>query len=173
MVIGRVSSFKGEDGRIFFNINPEMIYESDDESLSFWNARTAYLTRRRLMAIRETQKKEDYNEADLESLGYTKDESSGAVKARKSYLNYDYSKFQEILDSLVSTQEINENVSSAKKEILSYLTINKIQGGVKYEDIVAEMATKNISQSETDEALNILGAEGEVYEPSLKRYSVM
>ncbi|EQD79024.1 Nucleic acid binding, OB-fold, tRNA/helicase-type domain protein, partial [mine drainage metagenome] len=73
-VMGRVSHYKGEDGKIFFNVTPELIFESDDNSMNFWIMRTAYLSKRRLIAIRETQKKPDVTKANLEASGFTSDE---------------------------------------------------------------------------------------------------
>ncbi len=169
-VMGRVSHYKGEDGKIFFNINPELIYESDDSSINFWNMRTAYLCRRRIIGIKEAQRNPDITQNLLTASGLNPDEAEGILKAVKQYTNYDYSKFEEILLSLLANQEISQNISKAKDGIKAFLISQTEPLGIKYEDIIAELAKAGISQNEVDEALNLLGSEGEIFEVSLKRY---
>ena len=169
-VMGRVSHYTGEDGKILFNINPELIYETDLESMNFWNARTAYLCRRRIMRIKEALKKPDTSPGVLTASGATEDEAEGIMKSIKAYPNYDYTKFEEVLSSLLFNQQISQNINIAKAGILELLSSHVDMQGIKYEDIVNELSKKGISQNEIDEALNVLGHEGDIFEVSLKRY---
>ena len=169
-VMGRVSHYTGEDGKILFNINPELIHETDIESMNFWNMRTAYLCRRRIIGSKEALKKADISQSVLTASGLTEDEAEGILKSIKAYPNYDYTKFEEVLTSLLFNQQISQNINIAKDGIIEFLSSVVDPQGIKYEEIVSELLKKGVSQNEVDEALNVLGREGDVFEVSLKRY---
>ena len=122
------------------------------------------------MRIKEALKKPDISTGVLTASGSTEDEAEGILKSIKAYPNYDYTKFEEVLTSLLFNQQISQNINIAKDGILEFLASHVDPQGIKYEEIVNELLKKGISQNEVDEALNVLGIEGDVFEVSLKRY---
>lgn len=174
-IMGRINPFRTDEGVYYFNINPEFVSLSDSTAAEFWNLRTAYVARRKLYAIREAAKIESADEENLTKLGYTREEAQDAIRAREKYKDYDYQRFQEVvqgvMDALVKP---SDQSTETKKFVLDYVRDNDTDGkGCRYEDVVIAASNQGMEQTDVDEILNALGSDGEIYEVSLKRYKAL
>ncbi len=173
-VMGRINPFRTDEGVFYFNINPEMVVRSDSISTDFWNMRTAYVTMRKLYAIREAQKGNITEKDSLTKLGYSQEEAEDAVRARELYADYEYPRFQELAQGVIDSLMKPSQSAESKTFILQYVRDNDTDGkGCRYEDIVIAASNNGMEQTEVDEILNALGSEGEIYEVSLKRYKAL
>lgn len=173
-IMGRINPFRTDEGVYYFNINPELVQECESTSVDFWNLRTAYVAKRKLYAIREAQKGSITDAENITKLGYSRDEADCAIRATSSYSDFEYQRFQEVvqgvMDSLVKPSQSTES----KTFILGYVRDNDTDGkGCRYDDVVIAASNKGLEQTEVDEVLNSLGSEGEIYEVSLKRYKAL
>ncbi len=173
-IMGRINPFKTDDGVFYFNINPELVVRSDSISSDFWNMRTAYVTMRKLFAIREALKGSTTDKESLIKLGYSQEEAEDALRAKELYSEYDYTRFQELAQGVIDSLMRPSQSAESKTFVLEYVRNNDTDGkGCKYEDIVIAGSNKGMEQTEVDEILNALGSEGEIYEVSLKRYKAL
>ena len=172
-IMGRINPFKTAEGAMYFNINPEFTGKTNPETVEFWNLKTKYIARRKLYAISEAMKNPESDEKSLVQLGYTKEESECAIRARDKYHDYDFKNFEElILSSSAKRPESNE--IQYKQVVLDYIKNNDTDGkGCRYEDLVIASSNLGIDQSKVDEFLNTLGSEGDIYEVTLKRYKAI
>ncbi len=196
MIMGKVSSFKTEDGIFYFSINPELIKKISDTERYFWGVRTSYVTRRKLLGITEALKDENVTADTLIGLGYFPEEADDAIRARDSYHDYDFTSYMNALSSInfespapVSNPSENlaepeqstlEDEKPSGKEtvnveafLLDYIKNNDSGPGCKYDDIVISCSNAGIPREKVDEILNSLGSMGEIYEVSLKRYKAL
>jgi RPA family protein len=174
-VMGRVNTFKTDDGVIYININPEKIMHVDSVMLKYWTSRCQRIAVRKILAISEMSKLDSPDKGKLVAMGYSDEEADCAIRHLEHYKSYDILGFREVITSAsrIPAGEA-EDASSAKDEVFQFIkTHADPQKGCKYEDIVAHMKEKNIDQAETDEFLNMLGSEGEIYEVALKRYKAV
>ncbi len=196
MVMGKVSSFKTDDGIFYFSINPELIKKISDTERYFWGVRTTYVTRRKLLGITEAMKDESATADTLIGLGYSREEADDAIRARENYHDYDFTSYMNALSSInfespapaglppeegsepgQSNLE-DEKISDAKTInvegfLLDYIKNNDSGPGCKYDDIVISCSNAGIPRERVDEVLNSLGSMGEIYEVSLKRYKAL
>ncbi len=174
LIMGRVNTFKTDDGVLYVNINPEMILTIDGVALNYWFSRTRRIATRKIIAIKELLKLEKPEKSSLISMGYTDEESDCAMRYLEHYRTYDVQSMLESVSSSSKVAETNREEASMKDEILDFIRKNADpQKGCRYEDIVAHMKEKNSEQDKTDEILNLLGSEGEIYEIALKRYKAI
>lgn len=173
-IMGRINPFRTDDGVFYFNINPELVVKSDSISSDFWNMRTAYVSIRKLFAIREALKSDNSEMENLTKLGYTEQEAEDALRAKEFYKDYDFQRFQELAQGVIDSLMKPSQSAESKTLILEYVRDNDTDGkGCRYEDIVIAGSNKGMEQTEVDEILNALGSEGEIYEVSLKRYKAL
>jgi RPA family protein len=196
VVMGKVSSFKTDDGIFYFSINPELIKTISDTERYFWGIRTSYVTRRKLLGITEALKDENATLDILIGLGYSRDEAEDAIRARENYHDYDFTSYMNALSSINFESPIPADVPPAysgetgqstledKKSsggeavnveafLLDYIKNNDSGPGCKYDDIVISCSNAGIPRERVDEILNSLGSMGEIYEVSLKRYKAL
>ncbi len=173
-IMGRVNTFKTDDGVIYININPEKIMLVDEVMLKYWNSRCQRIAMRKIFAIGEMAKLDSPDKAKLVAMGYSEEEAECAMRHIEHYKSYDLQGFREAILSASKIPVPEAEDSSLKDEVFQFIkTHADPQKGCKYEDIVAHMKTKNADQAETDELLNLLGSEGEIYEVALKRYKAV
>lgn len=173
-IMGRINPFVTNEGVYYYNINPEIVVKSDETARSFWSIRAAHIAKRKLYAIREALKSESQDMENLLKLGYTEEEAECAIRAKGHYKDYDYQKFEEVISGISGSAQVKQEVVASKDLILGYIKNNDTDGkGCRYEDIIIAASNQGIDQSNVDEALNVLGSEGEIYEVSLKRYKVI
>jgi RPA family protein len=174
LLVGRVNTFKTEDQRIFYNVNPELALKTDDRSMEYWNSRSVYIAQRKVLAIKEALKLEVADISNLTKLGYSDEESESALRAVKFYHDYNYQQFIENLRSSLTTSSRDQEVEEKKTLILDFIKNNDSDGkGCLYENILNSMKDKGIDQPTLDEALNLLGSSGEIYEASVKRFKAL
>ena len=196
VVMGKVSSFKTDEGIFYFSINPELIKKVSDIERYFWGIRASYVSRRKLLAITEALKDENVMADTLLGLGYSQEEADDAIRARDNYHDYDFTSYMNDLSSInfespvpvsISPRE-NGEVGQATLEdekstgseainveafLLDYIKSNDSGPGCKYDDIVISCSNAGIPREKVDEILNSLGSMGEIYEVSLKRYKAL
>ncbi len=173
MVMGRLTSFQNE-GKIYFNINPEIAVKIEETALKYWNLRASHIARRKVYAIRAALKSESPTSEELIKMGYTEEESECAVRAAKNYPDYNTSDIEAVASGSQSASAAPEGDSAHRELILDYVRNNDEDGrGCRYEDILAAATNAQISQGEVDELLNTLGSDGEIFEVSLKRYKAI
>lgn len=173
-VLGRVSPFKTEEGTMYHNINPESIFTVNEGTVSYWNWRTLLASRRKFYAIREARKIENADIQNILDLGYYQEEAECAINSVKHYPDYNLQDFMESLSAISSTAAVSDKSSELKEFILDVIKkSDEDEKGCKYETIIEAGKEKEIEQHEIDEALNLLGSDGEIYEVSLKRYRVI
>ena len=196
VVMGKVSSFKTDEGIFYFSINPELIKKVSDIERYFWGIRASYVSRRKLLAITEALKDENVTADTLLGLGYSKEEADDAIRARDNYHDYDFTSYMNDISSInfespvpVSTpprengeagQATLEDEKPSGSEainveafLLDYIKSNDSGPGCKYDDIVISCSNAGIPREKVDEILNSLGSMGEIYEVSLKRYKAL
>ena len=197
VVMGKVSSFKTDDGIFYFSINPELIKKISDTERYFWGVRASYVTRRKLLGITEALKDENATADTLVGLGYSRDEADDAIRARENYHDYDFTSYMNALSSInfespapVENQSgysgeagkatLEDEKPSTSGEtvnveafLLDYIKNNDSGPGCKYDDIVISCSNAGIPRERVDEILNALGSMGEIYEVSLKRYKAL
>lgn len=173
-IMGRVNTFKTEDGVIYININPEKIMHADAVMMKYWTDRCQRIAMRKILAIGEMSKLDSPDKAKIVAMGYSEEEAECAMRHLEHYKSYNLQGMQEAITSASSVSEAQGADASLKDEVYSFIKSHADpQKGCKYEDIVAHMKGKNIDQAETDEFLNLLGSEGEIYEVALKRYKAV
>jgi RPA family protein len=194
MVMGRVSSFKTDDGIFYFSVNPELIKSISETERYFWGIRSSYVTKRKILGIMEAMKDDSATVETLTALGYSKEEAEDALRAKEYYPDYDFTSFLNAISAInfdlhampENTSENNpENLETYNNEeapaqafnidafILDYINSNDIGPGCKYDDIVIACSNRGISREMVDETLNTLGSNGDIYEVSLKRYKAL
>ncbi|MCL4327161.1 MAG: hypothetical protein M1149_02495 [Candidatus Thermoplasmatota archaeon] len=174
LVVGRLNTFKTEDQRIFYNVNPELALKVEDGSMDYWNSRAVYIAQRKVLAIREASKLESADASNLTKLGYSEEESECALRAVRHYPGYNYQQFIENIRNSLTSSSRDQEVEEKKSMILDFIKNNDKDGkGCLYENILNSMKEKGIDQSTLDEALNLLGSSGEIYEVSLKRFKAL
>lgn len=173
LVMGRVNSFQNE-GKIYFNINPELAVKADEVSVKYWTLRASHIARRKIFAIRAASKLESPGSEDLVSKGYSEEEAESALRALRNYPVYNLGDLEAIFTGS-ATASVSTPAESANRDfVLEYVKNNDEDGrGCRYEDILAAAKNASISQADVDEVLNTLGSEGEIFEVSLKRYKAI
>lgn len=170
-VLGRVSPFKTEEGVFYHTVNPESIFIVKESTVNYWNWRTLISSKKKFYAIREARKIESVEVQNLIDLGYYQEEAESAVNSVKHYPEYDIQGFMESLSAISKTTVASDKSNDLKVLILDIIGKHDEDGkGCKYEEIVEAGKAQNMEQHEIDEALNLLGSDGEIYEVSLKRY---
>lgn len=170
MVMGRVNSFQNE-GKIYFNVNPELAVKIDDIALKYWNTRSSHVARRKIYAIKAAGRNENPSTEELVSMGYSNEEAECAIRALKNYPGYSTSEIEGIVSGGAASMQQESGSNQNKDFVLDYIRNNDEDGkGCRYEDILAAAQNANISQADVDEVLNSLGSEGDIFEVSLKRY---
>ncbi len=185
-IMGKISSFKTDDGIFYFSINPEMINKISEKERFFWGIRTLYISRRKLYAIREAKKDENASMEMLSKLGYTDEEAEDAIRSVDKYHDYDFESYNNAISSINYESPVpiagNENVQKNEQSklipdlegfVLDYIKNNDDGPGCKYDDIIIAASNKGVDQNKLDELLNILGSNGDIYEVSLKRYKAL
>ncbi|ARD84368.1 hypothetical protein [Ferroplasma acidiphilum] len=199
MVMGKVSSFKTDDGIFYFSVNPELIKSIGETERYFWGVRASYVAKRKILAITEAIKDDVATVDTLLKLGYSQDEAEDAIRAKEYYTDYDFKSYMDAISSInfdspvmaVAHREMDiENPESFETEgnssnqqntgapqtfnieefVLAYIKNNDSGPGCKYDDIIISCSNAGISREKVDEILNSLGSRGEIYEVSLKRY---
>lgn len=168
-VVAKINFFRSAEGRLFSNMNPEIIKETDLNSLNYWNTRTGHFLRRRLMAINEIKKSPEIDIKTLIGMGFTEEEAKGAVEAVARYVDYNYGTFEELL-TVVKKPELPEDTSLLKEEVLEEIRKQTSSGGIHYDDLLVFVRNKGKDAIELDEILNSLGIEGEIYESSKRKF---
>lgn len=173
-VLGRVSPFKTEEGAMYHSINPESIFTVKEGTVAYWNWRTLLSSKRKFYAIREARKIESPEVQNLLDLGYYTEEAECAINSVKHYSDYDIQGFLESLSGISKSTAGSDKSKELKDLILDIIRKNDSDGkGCKYEQIVESGKEQQVEQHEIDEALNLLGSDGEIYEVSLKRYRII
>ena len=196
IVMGKVSSFKTDDGIFYFSINPELMKSISETERYFWGIRTSYVTKRKLLAITEAIKDDAATAETLVKIGYSHEEAEDAIRARENYADYDFTSYTNAVsainfDSPVMAENISsgaiDNVENSENTenssapqtfnvetfVLDYIKSNDSGPGCKYDDIVISCTNAGIPRERVDEILNSLGSSGEIYEVSLKRYKAL
>ncbi|MCL4329922.1 MAG: hypothetical protein M1533_02830 [Candidatus Thermoplasmatota archaeon] len=174
IVVGRLSTFKSQDGRIFFNVNPELVKNADPSTMKYWVSRSAHIARRKSLAIREAVKSENATADNLISLGYSSEEAECAIRAIKNYPNYNYQQLLESIEGSSASSETNIEVDQLKEQVYNFIKENDKDGkGCLYEDILAYIGRVGKDQAILDQVLNTLGSAGEIYESALKRFKII
>ncbi|SMD30926.1 hypothetical protein [Picrophilus oshimae] len=171
-VMGKISYFKNNEDIFYFSIVPELVSVISDNERRFWSYRTLYISRRKLMAIREAFK-DDVTSETLTGLGYSIDEAESAIRAKKYYNNYDFNGYLQMISSINFENGIQQESQNYYDIILDYIKNNDDGTGCRYDDIVIAARNAKISQDKVDEILNYLGSQGDIYEVSLKRYKAL
>ena len=173
MVMGRVNSYQNE-GRIYFNINPELAVKTDDLSLRYWNTRASQSARPKIYAIKAALKGESPSVEERTSMGYSQEEAECALRSIKNYPAYNTSELEAVASGGSASMSQAPADNANRDFVLEYVRNNDEEGrGCRYEDILAAATNASISQADVDEVLNTLGSEGEIFEVSLKRYKVI
>jgi RPA family protein len=196
MVMGKVSSFKTDDGIFYFSINPELIKTIPETERYFWGIRTLYVTKRKLLAITEAMKDDAASVETLIKLGYSTEEAEDAIRVRENYADYDFTSYTNAISDInfespvmvggvpdesagnienTGNDESEKNSTTFNIEafLLDYIKSNDSGPGCKYDDIVISCTNAGIPREKVDEILNSLGSSGEIYEVSLKRYKAL
>ncbi|MCL5793468.1 MAG: OB-fold nucleic acid binding domain-containing protein [Candidatus Thermoplasmatota archaeon] len=172
LVMGRVSTYQNE-GKTYFNVNPEIAIKVDSVSMDYWRMKTLHIARRKIYAIRMARNRPGSTAADIKAAGYSDLEAESAMKAMEKYPDYDLQEFESAIAAQIQPAAKEEHKSS-KDFILQYIQANDTDGrGCRYEDLLAASQNASISQNELDDLLNSLGSDGEIFEVSLKRYKVI
>lgn len=170
MVMGRVNSFQNE-GKIYFNVNPELAVKINETSLKYWNTRSSHSARRKIYAIKAASKEETPSAEKLTEMGYSTEEAECALRALKNYPGYSTSEIEALVSGGTSSMQQDSGSSENVNFVLDYIRNNDQDGrGCRYEDILAAAQNASISQADVDEVLNSLGSDGDIFEVSLKRY---
>lgn len=170
MVMGRVNSFQNE-GKIYFNINPELATRIDDTALKYWNLKASHSARRKIFAIRAVEKLENPDKEDIMKMGYSAEEADSALRSVKNYPAYNPGDIEAVANGGTSMTAQPAQDTGKRDFVLDYIRNNDEDGkGCRYEDILAAANNASIQQSDVDELLNTLGSDGEIFEVSLKRY---
>lgn len=173
MVMGRVNSYQNE-GKIYFNVNPELATKIDDVALKYWNTRASHAARRKIFAIKAALKSEAPSKEELISKGYSQEEADCALRSIKNYPAYNTEEIETVASGGVAMSPQTQAGSENREFILDYVRNNDEDGrGCRYEDILAAAGNASISQADLDELLNTLGSDGEIFEVSLKRYKAI
>lgn len=173
MVMGRVNSFQNE-GKMYFNVNPEIATKIDDVALKYWNTRSNHVARRKIFAIRAAGSNESPTVDELTAMGYSGIEAECALRALKNYPGYSTSEIEAIVSGGAASMQQDSGNSRHKEFVLDYISNNDEDGkGCRYEDILAAAQNASITQADVDEVLNTLGSDGEIFEVSLKRYKAI
>ena len=174
VIMGRVNSFKTEEGVLYLNINPEKIMHGDSLSLAYWAARATFVVRRKILAIQEMKKLDSPDKQKIVAMGYSEEEAECALRHIEHYKTYNVT---EMLAAVMSSSKMpsdSQEESGNKEKVLIFIkTHSDPQKGCRYEDIIAYMKDNGMEQADTDELLNQLGADGDIYEVSLKRYKAV
>jgi len=199
IVMGKVSSFKTDDGIFYFSINPELIKSISETEHYFWGIRTSYVTKRKLLAITEAMKDDAATAETLVKIGYSHEEAEDAIRARENYADYDFTSYMNAVSAInfdspvmaesispgaIDNAENSENTENTENSsapqtfnveafVLDYIKSNDSGPGCKYDDIVISSTNAGIPRERVDEILNSLGSSGEIYEVSLKRYKAL
>ncbi|MEM0139519.1 MAG: hypothetical protein QXZ44_02775 [Ferroplasma sp.] len=190
MIMGKVNSFKTEDGIFYFSLNPELIRKISDIERYFWGERTTYVAKRKLMCITEAKKDEMSTAETLQKLGYTAEEAASAIRARELYPDYDFTSYMNSISSInydAAPEPVFNNLDAVENHgtpensptvnldgfVLNYIKKTDTGPGCRYDDLVKACTEAGFSRDKVDEALNALGSNGDVYEVSLKRYKAL
>ena len=169
-VMGRVSSFKTDQGNMYFNVFPENIYRSDENARAYWITMASSTAERKIMAIREASKLEKPDALSLVKIGYTPEEAECALRSIKHYPGFDLNQIRDAISGLATTAQANQAVNMAKELVITIIKSSEDPKGCRYDDIMSGMEAQGVDRQTVDEALNLLGSEGEIYEVSLKRF---
>ncbi len=173
MVMGRVNSYQNE-GKIYFNLNPELAAKIDDTALKYWNTRANHSARRKIYAIKAALKGESPSVEELTGMGYSSEEAECALRAIKNYPGYSTSEIEAMVSGGTIPVSQSPDDSKNREFILDYIRNNDEDGrGCRYEDLLAAAQNVSISQADLDELLNTIGSDGEIFEVSLKRYKAI
>ncbi len=172
-VVGRVSSFRTDQGTLYFNVLPEYIFPTDENARSYWTLMAQSSAERKLVAIREAGKMEKPDALSLMKLGYTEDEAECALRSIKHYPGFDLNALREAIVGSGSSLQVSQSLTNAKGLILELIKGSSDPKGCKYDDIISAMEKEGLDRGAVDEALNLLGTEGDIYEVSLKRFKAI
>ncbi len=190
VIMGKINSFKTDDGIFYFSLNPELIKHISDNERYLWGERAAYVAKRKIMCITEAKKDDLSGTETLVKLGYTGEEAECAMRAREFYKDYDFTSYLNSINSINYEMPQNrieetpsgiENTESTESNnsiniddfVLDYIKKNDSGPGCKYDDIVISCNNAGFTRENVDETLNSLGSRGDIYEVSLKRYKAI
>lgn len=169
MVVGRTSFFTSNEGKFYVNINPETVREVREEDLEYWKIQAIAYLKRRLSIMHELSKSPELNEEQIVSLGFTQDEAEGCIMANSAYSTPDLGSLEDLLISM-NSYHVSEDAINLKDEVFQIIKESAAFGGITYQEILDTISKKGKDSQQLDEALNLLGAEGEVYEAEKRKF---
>jgi len=118
-IIGKVRTYKPEEGTMYVSIRPERVMEVDANIRDKWILETCKNTKDRIEAIIEAMKMNESDEYSLKKLGYSKELCEGIIYALKNYKDIDLNKYvrliQESLQYLIPGKESLTELTKDKK----------------------------------------------------------
>lgn len=169
MAVGRTSFFTSNEGKFYVNINPESVREVREEDMEYWKIQAIAYLKRRLSIMHELSKSPELNEGQIVSLGFTEDEAAGCIMAHSAYSAPDLGNLEELLISM-NSYHVSETAIVLKDKVLEIIKESGAFGGITYQEILDKISKDGQNSQQLDEALNLLGSEGEVYEAEKRKF---
>lgn len=96
-VIGKVRTYKPDEGTLYLSIRPEVIKVVDEEIRDYWVLETCRSLWRRLDAMQEVLKMESPAKGELKALGYSESLAEGLLAAREHYRQIPIDRYMSML----------------------------------------------------------------------------
>jgi RPA family protein len=169
MLMGRTTFFRSAEGKMYVNINPEVVQKIGTEDSEYWKIQSSKYLGRRLQILKEIGKSPKIDEIHLVELGYTKEEVLGCLESKIQYENYNLTSLEEILVS-VTSYKVSDNAVKLRDSVLAEIKENNPFGGITYDDLLGKLSKDGITASQLDETLNLLGSDGEIFEAEKRKF---
>ena len=96
-IIGKVRTYKPEDGVVYLSIRPEVVKQVDAKERDIWVLETCKSMRRRIEAMREAMAMDPPTIKGIEALGYPTRLADGVVRAIEHYKDVDLDRYTRVL----------------------------------------------------------------------------
>ncbi len=188
-IVGKTRVYSPGEGINYISVRPESVKQVDRELRDSWVVEAAASALRRLEATKEAQEMESPTAESLRALGFPKRIAEGVLAATQKHGEVDTGRFVRMLsdalafiDPDIEPMELphaaggaHEKATSAGVEdrILALIGELAVDGGVHYDDLIAEAKASGIERVHVEEAVNSLMDSGSIYEPFLGRLSIV
>lgn len=96
-VIGKVRTYKPEEGTLYLSIRPEIVKIVDQKIRDYWVVETCKGLQRRLEAMQEALKMEKPTKEELKALGFSANLAEGIIVAKEHYKRIPVEKYVSML----------------------------------------------------------------------------
>ncbi len=190
-VVGKINVYEGDDGDLMTSLRAENVKNVGENERDLWTLKAAKSTIRRLKLVDKAQELDELSKDSLMELGFKEEHAENFLKAHEHYGEVNTESYWNAIENAVKfilpeyeskdlTVETGEEGGSEiedfekiKSEIMELLEEKIEEKGASehgvdfndFKDYVTEET--DISDSEFEEAVDDLRANGELYEPVL------